>query len=177
MNNYFHSIIDIIPAIVGFVLGLSVLVYFIYDRNIRGMLYASSIFIGSGFIAQILWSNLQSIKNFIVENKDILNFPILSTVLSLWAANQILRYFTARKEKREISILFENAINSQLRFLELIEKYLFLKYENIKKSKGDIDMYLEKLKDNKYFITAFNKIGIYDDFAIDLISKYAVKLE
>ncbi|MEA5500864.1 hypothetical protein [Limnoraphis robusta] len=177
MNNYFHSIIDIIPEIVGFVLGLSVLVYFIYDRNIRGMLYASSIFIGSGFIAQILWSNLQSIKNFIVENKDILNFPILSTVIGIFGANQILRYLTARKEKREISILFENAINSQFRFLELIEKYLFLKYENINKSKGDIDMYLEKLKDNKYFITAFNKIGIYDYFTIDLISKYAVKLE
>lgn len=130
-----QSLIDIIPAILGFSLGIIVLIYFIYDRNTKGMLYASLVFILSGFITQILWSNLQSIKNFILENKDILNFPILSTVLSLWAANQILRYFTAKKEKREISILFENAINYQLRLLELIENYFFFTMKTSRKVK------------------------------------------
>lgn len=49
--------------------------------------------------------------------------------------------------------------------------------EYIKETKKYIDIHIERLKKHEYFITAFNKIGIYDEFAIDLISRYFLKFE
>ncbi|MEB3278352.1 MAG: hypothetical protein VKK42_05445 [Lyngbya sp.] len=176
MNNPFQSLIDVLPALIGFIIAGCILRYFfIYESNSRGILYASLGFILSGFITQIFCENYEKFKNFIIENKDILNFPIVSTVVALYLVNKASTDRANKKERRETSILFVNAINYQVDSLNFIQNYFLLEY--IKETKKYIDIHLERLKKHEYFITAFNKIGIYDEFAIDLISRYFVKFE
>lgn len=114
MNNYLQSLIDIFPALIGFIIAGCILLYFIYERKSRGILYASLGFILSGFITQIFCDNYDNFKNFIVANKDILNFPIVSTVVALYLVNKASTDRANKKERRETSILFVNAINSQI---------------------------------------------------------------
>ncbi|WP_040484706.1 hypothetical protein [Lyngbya aestuarii] len=175
MNNYLQCLIDVLPALIGFLIAGCILRYFIYERNSRGILYSSLGFILSGFITQTGFDNYENFKNFIVENKDLLNFPIVSTVLALYLVNKASTDRANKKERRETSILFVNAINSQVDSLNFIQ--IYFSWEHLKENQKYIDFYLERFKKNEYFITAFNKIGIYDEFAIDLISRYFVKFE
>jgi hypothetical protein len=175
MNNYLQCLIDVLPALIGFLIAGYILRYFIDESNSRGILYSSLGFILSGFITQIFCDNYEIFKNFIIENKDILNFPILSTVVALYLVNKASTDRANKKERRETSILFVNAINYQVDSLNFIQ--IYFSWEHLQENQKYIDFYLERFKKNKYFITAFKKIGIYDEFAIDLISRYFVKFE
>jgi hypothetical protein len=126
----------------------------------------------------MLTSGFNYLKDFASEYKDVFSIPIftiLATATGIFLGNMGLRFLANKKEKREISILFINAINSQIRSLEFIKNYL-LSYKK-KDNQKYIEIYRNRLKDNKYYQTAFNKVGIYNEQEIDLISKYSVELQ
>ena len=90
-----------------------------------------------------------------------------------------MRTIAEQKEKKEVAILFENTIDTHLKFIGFIDCYLqsselhsseIQKVENLK---NFIDIYLSQLKDDVYYETAFKKVGIYSENEIDFISSYS----
>ncbi|BAQ64207.1 hypothetical protein [Geminocystis sp. NIES-3709] len=133
---------EIIPAIIGLIIAGGILGYFLLKQKLqriifsyllleqkpKGIIFSCFFFLISGFLFQIMFtSGFNNLKNFASEYKDVFSIPIftiLATATGIFIGNIGLRFLANNKEKREISILFINAINSQLRSLAFINSYL-----------------------------------------------------
>lgn len=183
-----QNISQITPALLGFATTAIAMIltnnYFIKNYIFKKPVVFSLIFISSGFIFQIVYSNRGSIQDFSEHYKNLLSLPpisIISTILALFLGNTLLRKIAEQKEKKEIAILFENTIDTHIKIIGFIDCYLkpselysndFQKVENLKKF---IDIYLSSLKDDVYYETTFKKVGIYNENEIDFISLYSTE--
>ena len=182
-----QNISQITPALIGFVIVAIAIILtnnykFIKNYIFKKPVVYSFIFISSGFIFQLVYSNRLSIRIFSNCYKDLFSLPpisIISTILAVFLGNTLLRKIAEKKEKKEIAILFENTIDTHIRIIRFIDCYLqsselysieIPKDENLRKF---IDIYLSPLKDDVYYETAFKKVGIYNEYEIDFISLYS----
>lgn len=183
------NISQITPALIGFAtVAIAIILTnnykFIKNYIFKKPVVLSLIFISSGFIFQLLYSNRESIQIFSDNYKNLLSLPpisIISTILAVFLGNTLLRKIAEQKEKKEIAILFENTIDTHIKIIRFIDIYLkpselysndFQKVENLKKF---IDIYLSQLKDDVYYETTFKKVGIYNENEIDFISLYSTE--
>lgn len=183
------NISQITPALLGFaIVAIAIILTnnykFIKNYIFKKPVVLSLIFISSGFIFQIVYSNRESIQDFSEHYKNLLSLPpisIISTILALFLGNTLLRKIAEQKEKKEIAILFENTIETHIRIIGFIDCYLkpsglysndFQKVETLKKF---IDIYLSQLKDDVYYETTFKRVGIYNKNEIDFISLYSIE--
>ncbi|WP_016953048.1 hypothetical protein [Anabaena sp. PCC 7108] len=181
--NYFHNIVEILPAIIGFsITGIFILtsVFSVkfpeYNENPPGILISSFIFIVSGFLFEIIYDSWPSIQCWAENHQSIaFVFTISGTLFTGFCTNGFSRKLADDKEKREISVLFRNSIDSQVKSLKIINLYLSfaLTEENINCMK----IYKNNLLTSKAYDTALNKIGIYDEKDTDIISKYSNELQ
>ncbi|NEQ35902.1 MAG: hypothetical protein F6K40_06210 [Okeania sp. SIO3I5] len=173
---------DIIPALTGFFFGLIVLVYFVFKKNSLGMVISSISCILLMFIFQIISVNIDKLNSFLETYQDILKFPltVLVTAASIFLGNTLIRYFTDRKEKREFAILFINAIESHINILEIVFSQInlgCLGEDLIIDDREYIEVYKSSLIENKGYDIAFNKIGIFNENEINLVSRYDKNLK
>ncbi|MGD1713384.1 hypothetical protein [Dapis sp. BLCC M172] len=207
---------DIIPALTGFFLGLIVLVYFVFKKNLLGMVISSISCILLMFIFKIISVNLDKLNSFFETYKNILNFPfeiisinfdeinsffeaiknilnsqlgtVLVTTASIFLGNTLIRYFTDRKEKREFAILFMSAIGSHINVFSKINLSIVgIKNRIFIEGREYIEIYTEgreyieisksNLIEDKRYDIAFNKIGIFNESEIDLVSFYNIHLK
>jgi hypothetical protein len=178
--NSFHSITEVLPAILGFsIAGILILKFTFsvkipqYNENPPGILISSFIFIVSGFLFEIIYNSWTSIQCWTKDNASI---AFIFTVIGTFCANRFLKKIADDKEKREISVLFRNSIDSQVKSLQFINLYLSRISINTKDING-IKIYKNNLLTSKAYDTALNKIGIYDEKDIDRISKYSNELQ
>ncbi|MCC3550914.1 hypothetical protein [Microcoleus sp. PH2017_24_DOB_U_A] len=181
------NISQITPALIGFAtVAIAIILTnnykFIKNYIFKKPVVLSLIFISSGFIFQLVYSNRVSIQIFSDNYKNLLSLPpisIISTILAVFLGNTLLRKIAEQKEKKEIAILFENTIDTHIKIIRFIDCYLksselysndIQKVENLKKI---IDIYLSQLKDDVYYETTFKKVGIYNENEIDFISLYS----
>ena len=188
------NISQITPALIGFaIIAIAIILMdnyeFIKNYILKKPVISSLIFISSGFIFQLVYSNRVSIQRFSDSYKSLLSLPpisIISTILAIFLGNTFLRKIAEQKEKKEIAILFVNTIDTHLQIMGFIYRYLsskelccFIKSENnieiheVETLKDFINIYLSQLKDDVYYETAFKKVGIYSENEIDLISLYS----
>lgn len=177
--NNFHSITEVLPAIIGFsIAGILILKYIFsvkipqYNENPPGILISSFIFIASGFLFEIIYICWPSIQCWAKNNS---NIAFLFTIVGGFCTNGFLKKLADDKEKREISVLFRNSIDSQVKSLQFINLYLL--FTSIKENINYIKIYKNDLLTSKAYETALNKIGIYDEKDIDIISKYSNELQ
>ncbi len=175
---------DIIPALTGFFLGLIVLVYFVFKKNSLGMVIVSISCVLLMFIFQIISVNFGKLNRFLETYQNILNFPlvtILATALGIFIGNSLIRYFTDRKEKREYAVLFINSIESHInilgKFFSQIDLPSVITDRIFTEGMEYIEVYKSNLIENKAYDVAFEKIGIFNQNEIDLVSKYDANLK
>ncbi|MGB3420095.1 MAG: hypothetical protein WBA52_06605 [Dolichospermum sp.] len=181
--NNFHSITEVLPAIIGFSIAGILILKFVfsvkipqYNENPPGILISSFIFIVSGFLFEIIYNSWTSIQRWAESHKDIaFVFTILGTLFTNFCTNGLLKKLADDKEKREISVLFRNSIDSQVKSLQFINLYLL--FTSIKENINYIKIYKNDLLTSKAYDTALNKIGIYDEKDIDIILKYSNELQ
>lgn len=178
--NNFHNITEVLPAIIRFsTAGILILTFtfFVkipqYNENLPGILISSFIFIVSGFLFEIIYTHWSSILSWTQHNSSI---TFVFSILGTFCANRFLKKIADDKEKREISVLFRNSIDSQVKSLQFINIYLSRISINTKDING-IKIYKNNLLTSKAYDTALNKIGIYDEKDIDRISKYSNELQ
>ncbi|MCS6279476.1 MAG: hypothetical protein HUM72_01965 [Dolichospermum sp.] len=178
--NNFHSITEVLPAIIGFsITGIFILksIFSVkipqYNENPPGILISSFIFIASGFLFEIIYICWPSIQCWARNNSSI---TFVFTILGGFCTNRFLKKIADDKEKREISVLFRNSINLQVQSLQFIKAYLSPTLIN-KEHINLIKLYKNNLLTYKTYDTALNKIGIYDQKDIDRISKYSNELQ
>jgi hypothetical protein len=182
--NNFHSITEVLPAIIGFSIAGILILKFVfsvkipqYNENPPGILISSFIFIASGFLFEIIYNSWTSIQRWAESHKDIaFVFTILGTLFTNFCTNGLLKKLADDKEKREISVLFRNSINLQVQSLQFINSDLPLTLIN-KEHINRIKIYKNNLLTSKAYDTALNKLGIYDEKDIDRISKYSNELQ
>ena len=182
--NNFHSITEVLPAIIGFsIAGILILksIFSVkipqYNENPPGILISSFIFIASGFLFEIIYICWPSIQCWAKNNS---NIAFLFTIVGGFCTNGFLKKLADDKEKREISVLFRNSINLQVESLQFINCYLSrisINTKDITKDINCIKIYKNNLLTSKAYDTALNKIGIYDEKDIDRISKYSNELQ
>jgi|GEM_PF-4319550 len=177
--NYFYPIIQILPAIIGFLITGVLVLKFVhcvkipeYNENPPEIIISSFIFILSGFIFQIIYSDWSSIQNWAKDNASI---SFIFTILGTFSINRFLKKLADDKEKREIAVLLRNSIDAQVTSLKFINMYLSL--SSPKKYVNYIQIYKNDLIGSKFYITALNKIGIYNEKDIDIIHKYSIELQ
>jgi len=177
--NNFHNIIEVLPAIIGFsITGTFILksVFSVkfpnYNENPPGILISSFIFIVSGFLFEIIYTYWSSIQSWTQHNSSI---TFIFTILGGFFTNRFFKKLADDKEKREISVLFRNSIDSQVKSLQFIN--LYLSFTSIKEYINYIKIYKNNILTSKAYDTALNKIGIYDEKDIDIISKYSNELQ
>ena len=177
--NSFHSITEVLPAILGFSIAGILILKFVfsvkipqYNENPPGILISSFIFIASGFLFEIIYICWPSIQCWAKNNS---NIAFLFTIVGGFCTNGFLKKLADDKEKREISVLFRNSIDSQVKSLQFIN--LYLSFTSIKENINYIKIYKNALLTSKAYETALNKIGIYDEKDIDIISKYSNELQ
>ncbi|TAF06829.1 MAG: hypothetical protein EAZ77_11575 [Nostocales cyanobacterium] len=180
------NLIEIFPAIMGFYIAFFPLSYFMRNHNSQGIVISSFAFILSGFLCQILVSNIEYIKKFSTDYEAIFKLPfitILATASGIFMGNLILKYFvTDKKERKEFAILFMKTIDLQIQNIAFINSYLS-EISNINKEsneylykKESLEIYLNQLENDKYYETAFKKIGIYDEKEIEMVHEYSIWL-
>lgn len=180
-----YQLQDITPALTGFFLGLIVFVYFVCNKNSRGMVISSISCILLMFIFQIISVNFDEINSFFEKTKKIFDFPlvtVLVTTLSIFLGNTLIRFFTDRKEKREFAILFINAIKFQINVLERVFSQIDLpklRTEDsiVTEGREYIEIYKSNLIEEKGYDVAFNKIGIFNENEINLVFRYHKQLK
>jgi hypothetical protein len=202
--NNFHSITEVLPAIIGFsIAGILILksVFSVkipqYNENPPGVLISSFIFIVSGFLFEIIYICWPSIQCWAKNNS---NIAFLFTIVGGFCTNGFLKKLADDKEKREISVLFRNSINSQVKSLQFIQGYLnsnpnpvyvethrffngeysrfrHISLTSMKENIQYLKIYKNNLLTSKAYDTALNKIGIYDEKDIDRISEYSNELQ
>jgi len=180
--NYLHPIIQVLPAIIGFLTTGVLILKFVYsvkipeyNENPPGIIISSFIFIVSGFIFQIIYSDWSSIQSWAKDNASIsFIFPILGTILGTFSVNRFLKKLADDKEKREIAVLFRYSIDTQVKSLKQINIYLSL--VEPKEYVNYIQLYKNNLI-NSLFYDALNKIGIYNEKDIDILYKYSIELQ
>ncbi|MFN8952334.1 MAG: hypothetical protein ACK5WC_14505 [Aphanizomenon sp.] len=177
--NNFHSITEVLPAIIGFSIAGILILKFVfsvkipqYNENPPGILISSFIFIVSGFLFEIIYNSWPSIKCWTKDNSSI---AFIFTLIGTFCANRFLKKLADDKEKREISVLFRNSIDSQVKSLQFIN--LYLSFTSIQEYINYIKIYKNNILTSKAYDTASNKIGIYDEKDIDIISKYSNELQ
>jgi hypothetical protein len=177
--NNFHSITEVLPAIIGFsIAGILILksIFSVkfpnYNENPPGILISSFIFIVSGFLFEIIYTYWSSIQSWTQHNSSI---TFIFTILGGFFTNRFFKKLADDKEKREISVLFRNSIDSQVKSLQFIN--LYLSFTSIKEYINYIKIYKNNILTSKAYDTALNKIGIYDEKDIDIISKYSNELQ
>ncbi|MGD1699380.1 hypothetical protein [Dapis sp. BLCC M229] len=180
---------DIIPALTGFFFGLIVLVYFVFKKNSLGMVISSISCVFLMFIFEIISVNFDKINSFLKIYQNILNFPLvtilastLSSVATIFMGNFLIKYFfTDKKEKREFAILFINGIESHINILEKVFSQIDLPSARTDRIFTEgmeyIEVYKSNLIENKGYDIAFQKIGIFNENEIDLISRYDKNLK
>jgi hypothetical protein len=126
--NGFHNITEVLPAIIRFsTAGILILTFtfFVkipqYNENLPGIRISSFIFIVSGFLFEIIYTHWSSILSWTQHNSSI---TFVFSILGTFCTNGFLKKLADDKEKREISILFRNSIDSQLTSLQFIQGYL-----------------------------------------------------
>ncbi|MFN7202131.1 MAG: hypothetical protein ACK5VD_08035 [Aphanizomenon sp.] len=177
--NNFHSITEVLPAIIGFsIAGILILksIFSVkfpnYNENPPGILISSFIFIVSGFLFEIIYTYWSSIQSWTQHNSSI---TFIFTILGGFFTNRFFKKLADDKEKREISVLFRNSIDSQVKSLQFIN--LYLSFTSIQEYINYIKIYKNNILTSKAYDTASNKIGIYDEKDIDIISKYSNELQ
>ncbi|MBS9389380.1 MAG: hypothetical protein HEQ33_10960 [Dolichospermum sp. WA123] len=176
-------IMEVLPAIIGFsITGIFILksIFSVkipqYNENPPGILISSFIFIASGFLFETIYICWPSIQYWAESHKDTaFVFTILGTLFTNFCTNGLLKKLADDKEKREISVLFRNSIDSQVKSLQFI--YLYLSFTSIKENINYIKIYKNNLLISKAYETALNKIGIYDEKDVDIISQYSNELQ
>ncbi|MGK7930883.1 MAG: hypothetical protein AB4041_05550 [Microcystaceae cyanobacterium] len=179
MNQSIRHLIEIIPALTGYVISGLILWYFLSQKTKWGIIMSSFFVLSSGFFFQI-FLNPDTLKNFASEYKDVFSLPlftILATVIAIFLGNSLLKYIADKKEKKEIAILFVNTIKSHLKVLKKINDILYLSVKNLEGNKKYIEIYMKQLKDNKYYETAYKKIGLFSTEEIDLVSRYSIAFD
>ena len=177
--NNFHSIIEVLPAILGFLISGILILKFVfsvkipqYNENPPGILISSFIFIVSGFLFEIIYIYWSSIQSWAEGNSKI---AFIFTILGGFCTNRFLKKIADDKEKREISVLFRNSIDLQVKSLQVIN--LYLSFASTEENINCMKIYKNNLLVSKAYDTALNKIGIYDEKDIDIISKYSNELQ
>ncbi|NET45577.1 hypothetical protein [Okeania sp. SIO2B3] len=176
---------DIIPAMTGLFFGLIVLAYFVFRKNSLGMVISSISCIFLMFIFEIILVNVDNINRFLETYQNIINFPLvtaLATAGGIFLVNTLLRYLTDRKEKREFTILFIKGIESHINILGQVFPEIDLpsiRTEDriITEGREYIEVYKSNLIEDKSYDIAFNKIGIFNEDEIDLVSYYNAHLK
>ncbi|BAY03606.1 hypothetical protein ACOWPH_13945 [Anabaena sp. PCC 7938] len=170
---------EVLPAIIGFsITGIFILKSLFsvkipdYNENPPGILISSFIFIVSGFIFEIIYIDWYSIQSWAKGNS---NIAFIFTILGGFFTNRFLKKLADDKEKREISVLFRNSIDSQVKSLQFIN--LYLSFTSIQEYINYIKIYKNNLLTSKAYDTALNKIGIYDEKDVDIISQYSNELQ
>ncbi|MTJ06998.1 hypothetical protein [Anabaena sp. UHCC 0204] len=177
--NNFHSITEVLPAIIGFSIAGILILKFVfsvkipqYNENPPGVLISSFIFIVSGFLFEIIYIYWSSIQSWAEGNSKI---AFIFTILGGFCTNRFLKKIADDKEKREISVLFRNSIDLQVKSLQVIN--LYLSFASTEENINCMKIYKNNLLVSKAYDTALNKIGIYDEKDIDIISKYSNELQ
>lgn len=163
-----------LPTFFGFLFAGIILFYYLIKKNSIGVAISSLFFLVSGLSFQKIYDDFNLVYGTL---KSIIDFPgasILTTALGIFIGNRILSFFSNQKEQKEISILFINSIKSQLSSLEEANLWLFLNKRE--EYEGILKIYISRIKDNKSYDTAFDKIGIYNSDEINLISKYSIEV-
>ena len=118
LNNMSSRLIEIFPAIFGFVIvGLFSLYYIgggrefftVASKRFPPLVLYSFVFIASGFVAQIFYQLFyRTVIDFFMSPQDKVSdqAKLIVTIISGFIVNSIFRYLSIRKEKKETSILF-----------------------------------------------------------------------
>lgn len=194
---------QIFPALIGFLTSLTIL-FFIHNYSFlrayvfRKTIISSLLFISSGFIFQVIYTNRALINQVAKSYRDLLSLPpitIMSTILAIFLGNSLLRKIADDKERREVAILFRNTIDMNLDCMKFIFVYLTsndvdsllknnriedenlrfsneITYNLLEAHRNRINTHFLQLKGDIYYETAFKKIGIYGENEIDSISLY-----
>jgi uncharacterized membrane protein len=180
-DNYFSffSILKIILPIIGIIFSGWLLYYFLKNKKFIETIASSIYFLFSCFIWQILFNaEIKQLEGFANKYESVFKIPfitVVATITGIFFGNLLLRLLTKIEEKRENSILFINAINSQINYFQEINNRLTsYKKQDIQKS---IEFYRKSINNEKYYQIAFGKIGIYNEEEIDLISRYSIQFE
>ena len=93
--NNFHSITEVLPAIIGFSTAGILILKFVfsvkipqYNENPPGILISSFIFIASGFLFEIIYIYWSSIQSWTQHNSSI---TFVFSILGTFCANRFLK--------------------------------------------------------------------------------------
>ena len=179
-------LIEIVPALIGFSIAAFFLIRYAINKDRTKIIIATFAFLVSGFIVQIsitlfpinlLIKTIDLIKKFADNYHNIFSIPIVtfvSTALGIFAGNKMLRFFLDGKEKREISVLLTSSIDRQVINLGFINLYASPNPNT--KDIACTEIYQSEFDNDEPFKVAFNRIGIYQESEIKLISDYYVQL-
>lgn len=125
---YFYPLIQVLPAIIGFLVTGLLILRFVFDvkipeynENPPGIIISSFIFISSGFVVEIIYINWYSILSWIKDNSGT---AFIFTILGSFLTSRYMKKLADDKEKREITILFQTSIDAQVIALQAIKKIL-----------------------------------------------------
>lgn len=174
-------LIEIVPALISFSIAAFFLIRYAINKDKTKIIIATFTFIISGFIVQtsvnVFITKIDLIKNFADNYRNIFSIPIItfiSTALGIFAGNKMLRFFLDSKERREISVLLTSSIDRQVTNLGFINLYASLEPDT--KNIAYAKIYQSEFDNDEPFKIAFNRIGIYKESEIKLISDYYVQL-
>jgi hypothetical protein len=170
------TIVDIIPAIVGFSLFSILLLISVYKKS-KYTVFLSFLLLCSGFGFQSIAQNSAVIKNFFREWKDLIASPpitILSTALGIFVGNLFLKIFTTSKERFEISALFIRSIEEHISTLEAIKAEIINSSDNHDDlPKERIILYISKIEIDRIFEAALGNLGKFDEVEKNLLIDYS----
>lgn len=179
-----NSIIEIIPALIGFTISGFLLRYFILRQNQKGIIISSLLFLVSGFVFQIIWTNLDAIKEVSSTYKEIFSIPIVtifSTAIGIFLGNTMLRELDKQKQQKEIAAILVNIIDAKVDCMKVINYDVsMLSKSDIKSQRyaeKSLKIYLSQLSNFNSFESAFQKIGIYSETEIDYISAWFTRYQ
>jgi hypothetical protein len=169
-------LIEVLPAIISyFLLGIILLYYvggkkyyLIVFKKFTPIVVCSFLFIGSGFFIQSFY---HQIIEFFTSSEN----KIVATIVGGFIVNFLFRYLSNQKEKKETSVLLSKNIDSQITSLGYINIWMISSYFD--QVIGYIEIYKRILVNNQYHKDSFNKIGIFSNEEIEIISKYSFCLD
>jgi len=176
LTNVLSPLTEVLPSVISYFLVGIILLYYaggkkyylIIFNKFTPVVVCSFLFIGSGFFVQSF--HYQIIEFFTSsENK------IVATIVGGFIVNFLIRYLSNQKEKKETSVLLSKSINSQVISLAYINGWMLSSYFD--QVAGYIEIHKKILVNNQYHKDSFNKIGIFNNEEIEIISKYSFCLD
>lgn len=171
----------VLPAILTYAIVLLVLIVaFLWQRiDFKKVIVVSTsfIFIGSGFLVQILVHNYKYLEEFLDNWYKAFAFPlvtILATTFGIFLGNSLLKVAATQKDRREIAILLIIGLRAHITSLGTIYSNVYGKpQQTLDDSRlAKIQKLLTKAAEDKSYGKALIEIGRLRDSETDMLLKY-----